>query len=115
VLRVATYNVYLGADLTLVFGARDSGDLERRTDRVLGQLEATDFAERARALAGVLVAAGADVVLGRPGAPGAGAGRHHAHRGACGPRTMPVSWPRSSLRWPRVGCVPAGAVRRGKA
>ncbi|HET6699150.1 MAG TPA: endonuclease/exonuclease/phosphatase family protein [Nocardioidaceae bacterium] len=61
-LRVATYNLYLGADLTLVFDARGPDDLERRTHQVLDQLEATDFRERAGALAGVLMAARLDVI-----------------------------------------------------
>ena len=36
-LRVATYNVYLGADLSLVFGATDEADLTRRARRVQRQ------------------------------------------------------------------------------
>jgi endonuclease/exonuclease/phosphatase family metal-dependent hydrolase len=53
-LRVATWNLYLGADLALLFGAPDLDELAARVRVVRQQLEATRFDERARAVATVL-------------------------------------------------------------
>lgn len=61
-LRVATYNIYLGADLTLIFGATDSEQLVERARQVCEQLQWTDFAERAEAIARLLVRERVDVV-----------------------------------------------------
>lgn len=61
-LTVATYNVYLGADLALLFGARSIDELGERAELVQGQLAATDFAQRARAVARVVVREGVDVL-----------------------------------------------------
>lgn len=61
-LRVATYNVYLGADLSLVFGATSEEDLVRRARTVYDQMRGTDFPGRARAIAGVLAREKVDVV-----------------------------------------------------
>jgi endonuclease/exonuclease/phosphatase family metal-dependent hydrolase len=61
-LTVATYNVYLGADLALLFGATSIDDLAARADVVRGQLDHTDFAQRADAIARILVREGVDVV-----------------------------------------------------
>jgi endonuclease/exonuclease/phosphatase family metal-dependent hydrolase len=62
VLRVATYNLYLGADLTLVFGADSPESLQGRARAVRDQVVATDFPARAEKIADALVRAGADVV-----------------------------------------------------
>ena len=61
-LTVATYNVYLGADLALLFEATTVDELEERAALVTEQLAATDFAQRARAIAQILVREGVDVV-----------------------------------------------------
>ena len=61
-VRVATYNLYLGADLTVVFAATDEADLARRTDLVHDQVLATDFVARAAAVARLLVRERVDVV-----------------------------------------------------
>jgi endonuclease/exonuclease/phosphatase family metal-dependent hydrolase len=61
-LTVATYNAYLGADLALLFAASTLDELAHRATLVQEQLAATDFPQRARALARVLVRAGVDVV-----------------------------------------------------
>jgi Endonuclease/Exonuclease/phosphatase family len=53
-LRVATWNLYLGADLALLFDAHDLDELAARVRVVRRQLEATRFDERARAAAAVL-------------------------------------------------------------
>ena len=53
-LRVATWNLYLGADLALLFDAHDLDELAARVRVVRQQLEATRFDERARAVAAVL-------------------------------------------------------------
>jgi hypothetical protein len=54
-IRVATYNLYLGADLSLVFGAAAPRQLHARTAEVRRQLAATDFTSRARVIAWLLV------------------------------------------------------------
>jgi endonuclease/exonuclease/phosphatase family metal-dependent hydrolase len=61
-LRVATYNLYLGADLSLVFGLDDEAALRERTAVVHGQLLATRFSDRARALAALLTRERPDLV-----------------------------------------------------
>lgn len=61
-LRVASYNLYLGADLTLVFGATSAEHLTRQARLVHAQLRATDFGQRAAAVARVLVREQVDVV-----------------------------------------------------
>ncbi len=54
-LRVATYNLYLGADLTVAFDVAAPDELVERARLVLDQAAATDFPTRARALARILV------------------------------------------------------------
>ncbi|MGZ4486130.1 MAG: hypothetical protein ACXVW8_17550, partial [Nocardioidaceae bacterium] len=54
-VRVATYNVYLGCDLSMVFGVTDDAELGRRVAALRAQLEGTDFPARARSIAAVLV------------------------------------------------------------
>lgn len=61
-VRAATYNLYLGADLTTVFGVRNQGELSAAARRVLDQVIATDFPSRAAAVARVLVREHVDVV-----------------------------------------------------
>ena len=62
VLRVATYNLYLGADLAQLFGVTDLERLAGRVGVVRGQLEATRFEERARAVATLLARERPDLV-----------------------------------------------------
>jgi endonuclease/exonuclease/phosphatase family metal-dependent hydrolase len=54
VIRVATYNLYLGADLAPLFDVGDSHGLARVVARARAELDATRFEERARAIAAVL-------------------------------------------------------------
>ena len=61
-LTVATYNVYLGADLALLFGAASIEELAGRADLVRAQLAATDFEQRAHAVARLVVREGVDVL-----------------------------------------------------
>ena len=61
-LTVATYNVYLGADLSLLFGATSLTELAARAELVRGQLQSTDFAQRAAAIARILAREDVDVV-----------------------------------------------------
>lgn len=61
-IRVATYNLYLGADLTVVFHASDEDDLAERARVVLDQVVATDFAGRAEVVARLLVEERVDLV-----------------------------------------------------
>lgn len=61
-LRVATYNVYLGADLTVVFSVESDDDFAQRAALVRDQVAATDFTVRARAIAALLVRDSVDVV-----------------------------------------------------
>lgn len=61
-VRVATYNVYLGADLALVFAAETREHLATRAARVRDQVVATDFPARADAIAALLVRERVDVV-----------------------------------------------------
>ncbi len=59
---VATYNVYLGADLTVVFDVATEAELGQRAREVREQVVATDFPERAGAIARILVREQADLV-----------------------------------------------------
>jgi len=59
---VATYNIYLGADLNPLFGASDFVDLVGRAGQVYAAMEATDFPERAEAIADLLAEEAPDVV-----------------------------------------------------
>lgn len=61
-LTVATYNLYLGADLALLFGVTSADELATRVEVVRGQLARTDFAQRAAAVARILAREQADVV-----------------------------------------------------
>ena len=61
-LTVATYNLYLGADLSLLFGVGSVEELGAAVAEVRGQLERTSFAERAGAVARILVREAVDVV-----------------------------------------------------
>jgi endonuclease/exonuclease/phosphatase family metal-dependent hydrolase len=61
-LTVATYNLYLGADMSVVFGATSAADLAARARTVLDQVLATDFPGRAAVIARILVRERADVV-----------------------------------------------------
>lgn len=61
-LAVATYNLYLGADLSLVLGAQDPEELPSRLAEVMRQLGVTSFAGRARAIAAILVEHDLDLV-----------------------------------------------------
>ena len=61
-VRVATYNLYLGADLSLLLGAVPAERLDARTDEVLRQLDATAFPKRAAAIARLLVREQVDLV-----------------------------------------------------
>lgn len=61
-LTVATWNLYLGADIELLLGATSADDLAARTEVVLGQLRRTDFTERAATVARLLVQQDVDVV-----------------------------------------------------
>ncbi len=53
-VRVATYNLYLGADLSLLFRVADLDALARQVGVVRAQLDATRFDERADAVAALL-------------------------------------------------------------
>jgi endonuclease/exonuclease/phosphatase family metal-dependent hydrolase len=61
-LRVATWNLYLGADLSTVFGNGRTGDLDTDLGEVVRQLSATPFEQRAPLVAQTLVAQQVDVV-----------------------------------------------------
>jgi endonuclease/exonuclease/phosphatase family metal-dependent hydrolase len=61
-IRAATYNLYLGADVTVVFGVTDAEDLARKAKVVLEQVLATDFPGRAEAVARILVEQRVDLV-----------------------------------------------------
>lgn len=60
-LRVATYNLYLGADLSLLFGVPPGGQ-DAVVAGLLAQLERTDFPTRAGVVARLLVEEDVDVV-----------------------------------------------------
>lgn len=61
-LRVATYNVYLGADLTLIFGVRNGAHLLEQSRLVYEQLVGTDFPSRAEAIARLIVRERIDII-----------------------------------------------------
>ena len=61
-LRVATYNVYLGADLTLIFGVRSTAHLLEQSQLVYQQLVGTDFPSRAEAIARLMVRERIDII-----------------------------------------------------
>lgn len=61
-LTVATWNLYLGADVELLLGATSADDLAARTEVVLGQLRRTSFTERAATVARLLMEHDVDVV-----------------------------------------------------
>ena len=61
-LKVATYNLYLGADLSLVLGVEDPDELPARLGEVMRQLGVTSFAGRAATIARILVESELDVV-----------------------------------------------------
>lgn len=61
-VRVATYNLYLGADLSLLFAVPDEETLRERLAEVLRQLDVTAFPARARAIARLIVRERLDVV-----------------------------------------------------
>lgn len=60
-VRVATYNLYLGVDLSLLFGVPVDG-MDAVVNELTRQLEITDFPSRARAIARLLVEAQVDLV-----------------------------------------------------
>lgn len=61
-LTVATYNVYLGAQVELLFSAGSAAELEATAEVVRRQLVTTDFPDRAGALARVLARERPEVV-----------------------------------------------------
>lgn len=61
-VRVATYNIYLGCDLSLVFGVTDDAELAKRVAVMRAQLDVTDLPARAAAIAAVLARERVDVV-----------------------------------------------------
>lgn len=61
-VRVATYNLYLGADMTVIFRVGSPEELAGQARAVLDQVVATDFPARAGAIARILVAQDVDVV-----------------------------------------------------
>lgn len=61
-LGVASYNVYLGADLTPLFAAQDLGQFIAAAGAVYAQMEYTDFPRRAEAIADQIAAHEPDVV-----------------------------------------------------
>ena len=60
-LTVATYNLYLGADLTPLFSASSPHELVQRAGQVYANVVQTDFPSRAEAIAGLLAANPPDV------------------------------------------------------
>lgn len=54
-LTVATYNLYLGADLTPIFSASTREELVQRAGEAYAQMQRTDFPSRAKAIAKLLV------------------------------------------------------------
>jgi endonuclease/exonuclease/phosphatase family metal-dependent hydrolase len=61
-IRVATYNLYLGADLGLLLGGVPDEQLDEHVTEVLRQLRVTAFPRRAPAIAGLLVRERVDLV-----------------------------------------------------
>jgi endonuclease/exonuclease/phosphatase family metal-dependent hydrolase len=62
IVDVATYNLYLGADLNPLFSAANYFDLVARAGQVHAAMEATDFTERAGAIAALIAKERPDVV-----------------------------------------------------
>ncbi|MGZ5406312.1 MAG: endonuclease/exonuclease/phosphatase family protein [Aeromicrobium sp.] len=62
VVDVASYNLYLGADLAPLFGASSFPDLVSRAGQVYAAMEATKFPERAKALAKVIAKERPDLI-----------------------------------------------------
>ncbi len=60
--RVATYNLYLGADLSLVMGVQAPDEIREHLAEVLRQIEATAFPKRVHALAALIVRERVDLV-----------------------------------------------------
>jgi endonuclease/exonuclease/phosphatase (EEP) superfamily protein YafD len=60
-LRVATYNLYLGADLTPLFSASSPQELVQRAGQIYANVVRTDFPSRAEAVATLLAANSPDV------------------------------------------------------
>jgi endonuclease/exonuclease/phosphatase family metal-dependent hydrolase len=60
-LTVATYNLYLGADLTPLFAASSPQELVQRAGQIYANVVKTDFPSRAEAIAGLLAANPPDV------------------------------------------------------
>ena len=60
-MRVVSYNLYLGVDLSLMFGVPAEG-MDAAVTTLLAQLEVTDFPTRARAIAKLLLDTDADLV-----------------------------------------------------
>lgn len=61
-VRVASYNLYLGADLRVMFAVQSPADMERAAAVVHQQVLATDFPARAELIASLLVREQVDVV-----------------------------------------------------
>ena len=61
-LSVASYNLYLGADLSLILGEQAPDELERHLAEVQRQLMATAFPQRAAEIAAALVEHRVDLV-----------------------------------------------------
>lgn len=61
-IRVATYNLYLGADLSGLLGDAHGGELAARVDEVQRQLTSTAFPERAPRIAAALASEQVDLV-----------------------------------------------------
>jgi endonuclease/exonuclease/phosphatase family metal-dependent hydrolase len=62
IVDVATYNLYLGADLTPLFSAGNYFDLVASAGQVYAAMEATDFTERAGTIAKLIAKERPDVV-----------------------------------------------------
>jgi hypothetical protein len=60
-LTVATYNLYLGADLTPLFSAASPQELVQRAGQIYANVVKTDFPSRAEAIAKLLAANPPDV------------------------------------------------------
>src|ERR1700755_1672268 len=60
--RVATYNLYLGADLSLVIGPQGPDEIRENLTEVLRQIEATAFPKRVDALAALITRERVDLV-----------------------------------------------------
>ncbi len=61
-LTVATWNLYLGAEVELLLGASSLEDLAERAQVLMGQLARTDFTERAATVARLVVEHGVEVL-----------------------------------------------------